>query len=231
MDLVLRSSSPRKNRSLLGDPLSPISTRTLSIGSKFTVAYAVEAKLKSGFRRGGVSSNLGVLEVDWSPVALGVPKEVSSSSRTTVGSIESHGPLILQSPSTMRFRAPACYIESAPFEVELTIVPPTPSVAAPFQVLCSITNKTHLHQLLTIQLHTPALTDGAPREGLLLSGTTRGELTLGPQESQTLQYTFLASHPGPLRLPALQIASTRYKSWVVHEGGGGGARHDVYVLP
>jgi hypothetical protein len=173
VDGELRSGSFDGSGNLLVmDDDSLNSTRVLSTGSDLTVAYAIHAKLKSGFRRGGVSSYLGILEVDWSPAAIHLSDDVMLSSITSVGSIESHGPLVLQSPCTMRFRAPACYNERAPFEARVERIPPTPLVASPFDVCYGHVNKTSLHQLLTIQLKAPVLTDGTCTlvDGLLVCG-------------------------------------------------------------
>jgi hypothetical protein len=201
-------------------------SRRLSVGSRFSIAYTLEANVKPSFRQGGISSHLGVLEVDWVPTALPLPAEVELNPNSAVGIIQAHGPLVLQKPSKIRFRGPPYYIESTPFEAKLLRVPFSPCVANPFEVCYKIENKTHLHQLLTIRMNVPSLADAA--DGLLLCGEMVGELTLGPNENRTLTYSFIATRPGPLKLPALHVASDRYKSWVIHEEG---TSDNVFVFP
>ena len=223
---------PESNRgNLLSEGDHPSAPRTLSTGSKLSVAYSVQTKLKPDFVRGGVSAFLGIVEVDWAPVPLILPEETALGSKLTMGSIETHGPLALQSPATMRFRGPPCYIESAPFEAKVTRMPSSPSVVTPFEVCYGIENKTDSHQCLTMYLDAPPLNDGSssPRDGLVVSGSTSGELSLGPNEYHTLTFTFLATRPGPLELPGLHIASSRYNSWVIKEDGA--TRNQVYILP
>lgn len=195
-------------------------SRKLSTGSKFSVAYAVEARVASNFRRGGISSHLGVLDVDWIPTPLQLPTEVLMNPLSAVGAIDAHGPLVLEKPSKIQFRGPPFYIESAPFAAKLSDMPSSPSIANPFDVSYQIENKTGLHQHLTIRMQP------AGSEGLLLCGTTAGELNLGPNETLSLTYNMLATRPGLLFLPSLEVVSSRYRSWVIHD-----KKQEIYVLP
>ena len=199
--------------------------RKLTPGSKFSLAYAVQASVNSNFLRGGISSNLGVLDVAWLPAAMELPAEVLMDSLSDFGTFTAHGPLALKKPAMISFRGPPFYIESSPFEAKVTGVPSSLSVATPFHVSYSVVNKTNQHQLLTIQVNTPALDNGAAAD-LLICGTSTGTMKMGPAEKRTLTYTFLATKPGPVSLPSLEVAASRYKSWVIHDNS-----HEVFVFP
>ena len=202
-------------------------SRKLCVGSKLSIAYTVEAKMTSNFRRGGVSSRLGVVEVDWLPAPFKLPTEVlSHPSSSSIGKLRTHGPLALEKPSKSQFHGPPFYVENAPFDAVIVELPSSPSVGTSFHVVYCVQNKTNLHQRVTIDMNAPPVSSLG--EGLLLCGTISGELSFGPYESRTLSYNFLANRPGPLSLPALNIVSRRYGSWVVHDKE---RKREVYVFP
>lgn len=181
--------------------------------------------------RGGLSSHLGVIEVEWLPKTLSLPPEIAADPIATAAGIDAHGPLVLTVPSIVRFRGPPFYIESAPFNAEMIKCSGVPSASKPFDVAYRIQNNTLSHQHLTIKLHTLPVTDGVQateRDSLLLAGTVQGDLTLNPHEVRTLSYTLLAIHPGLYKLPALEVLSTRYNTYVIQEQG---KNMDLFVLP
>lgn len=206
-------------------------SRILSTKSRFGVAFTVVAKLGEEYRRGGISSFLGNLLVDWRPLALDLPSECEALS--TFAGISAHGPLALVTPSTIRVRGPACYVERAPFEVKAVAISSTLRTAQPFDIKYIVKNTTTLHQLLNIRLGGSSdLFAGSVTKygGLLVSGFTPGQITLGPLEQQTVGFTIISTRPGEVALPALQISSSRYQRWVINDGDGA-SRKRVYVLP
>ena len=213
-------------KSTLDDPC-----RILSSSSKFGVAFTVMARLRDEYRRGGISSFLGSLLVDWKPSTLELPKECEALS--TFGDTSAHGPLALDKPCTIRFQGPPCYVESAPFEVKHVHIPSSLCAATPFEVKCVIKNTTALHQDVKIRVGGSSdQFEGSVAKvgGLLLSGFTQGQLALGPFEQQTVSFTIIATRPGEVALPALQISSSRYQRWIINDGDGS-SRKRVFVLP
>lgn len=189
------------------------------------------ARLGEEYRRGGISSFLGNILVDWRPSALELPAGCEALS--TFDDLTAHGPLALDTPSTIRFRGPACYVERAPFAVQAVAIPSLLKAATPFDMKYIVTNTTTLHQSLNIRLGGSSdLFEGSVAKfgGLLLSGFTQGQITLGPLERQIVGFTVISCRPGEVALPALQISSSRYQRWVINDGDGA-SRKRVYVMP
>jgi len=227
----LASIDPRDENDVLYKSVQGDPSRFLSTDSKFGVAFTVKARLGEEYRRGGISSFLGCLLVDWRPKALELPAECESLS--TFGALSAHGPLALETPSTIRFRGPACYVERAPFEVKSVTIPSSLKSVTPFDVKYVVKNTTALHQVLKVRLGGSSdLFEGsvAKMGGLLLSGFTQGQITLGPFEHQTVTFTIIATRPGEVALPALQISSSRYQRWIINDGDGA-SRKRIYVSP
>ena len=205
--------------------------RILSTKSRFGVAFTVTVRLGEEYRRGGISSFLGNLLVDWRPSTLDLPAECEALS--TFSDVSAHGPLALETPSTIRFRGPACYVERAPFEVQPVAIPSLLKTAMPFDIKYIVKNTTTLHQSLNIRLGaTSDLFEGnvAKFGGLLISGCSQGQIALGPLERQIVGFTVISCRPGEVALPALQISSSRYQRWVINDGDGA-SRKRVYVMP
>lgn len=230
--MILKSQTIGGSDGLLCKTTEDDETRRLSTtDAAFSISYVVQARMRPTVRRGGLSSHLGIMEVEWLPKKLLLPPEVASDPLSAAEGIEAHGPLVLSTPPIVRFRGPPFYIESAPFDAELVKYSDAPTVSKPFEVAYKIQNNTISHQHLTIKLHTLPIVDGVkPLEddGLLIAGTVQGALTLNPREVRTLSYTYLAVRPGHFKLPALEVMSARYNAWVVHEQG---KNNEVFVLP
>lgn len=212
-------------RSISNDPCS-----NLSCDSKFGVSFSVKACVKEGYRRGGISSFLGSLLIDWRPLIIDVPTQCEALS--IFSGTDAHGPLALDTPCTSRFRGPPCYVECAPFKVEACTVPSALRIATPFDVSYIITNKTSLHHDIIVRVGgTSEHFEGSDnRVGLLLCGFTQGQLSLAPLEEQIFSFTVMATRAGEVGLPALQISSTRHERWVINDGDGGNLKR-VFVLP
>jgi hypothetical protein len=203
--------------------------RFLSTGSRLSVSYTILASLKDETVN-SASATLGSILVDWRPSILELPMECSRV-KDKLGVCKSHGPLALETPSTIRFTGPNCYIERAPFQAETLGLPPHVSVAVPFDVQYSILNTTRSHQSITIQIMEDSASDDLLSDGtsgLMLSGCMKGQLSLGPLEKHTLSYRAMAFHPGEIHLPILRVSSDRYKSWIINEISVG---KRIYVLP
>ena len=203
--------------------------RILSTGSRLSVSYTILASLKDD-TMSCTSTTLGSILVDWRPSILELPLECSSL-KNKLGICKSHGPLALETPSTIRFTGPNCYIERAPFQAETLDLPPQVSVATPFDVRYSILNTTRSHQSVTIQMLEDSASNNASSagtSGLMFSGCMKGQVSLGPLEKHTLSYRAIAFHPGETYLPILRISSDRYKSWIINERSVG---KRIYVLP
>jgi hypothetical protein len=145
--------------------------------------------------------------------------------------IKPHGPLALDTPSTIRFTGPNCKIERATFKAETLGLPAYVRVAKPFDIRYSIANETRSHQTVTIQVVDEKTSNDSNLNnvpGLLLSGCMKGQLTLGPLEKQTLTFRAIACHPGEVNLPQLRVSSDHFKSWIRHERTAG--KH-LYVFP
>lgn len=231
-DLILKSQTIDEVDGLLYKTTPDDQSRRLSTtDAEFSISYVVEAKMRPTVLRGGLSSHLGVIEVEWLPKMLPLPLEIASNPLAAAAGIKAHGPLVLSTPSVVRFRGPPFYIESAPFNAEMIKCSEVPSASRPFEIGYMIQNNTISHQHLTIKLHTFPIVDGmqgSEGDSLLLAGTVQGDLTLNPNEVRTLSYTFLAIRPGLFKLPALEVLSTSYNTYVVQEQG---KNREVFVLP
>jgi hypothetical protein len=203
-------------------------SRVLSPSSKISLAYSVQGNLKDDYKKGGITSSLGAILVDWLPSTIQLPDEVQGDGAGLDG-VTAHGPLALGTPSTMSFAGPTCYIESTPFEAKLQSVSSTPKVAVPFEVNYQIKNKTKMHQTLSVSMNNASAGKDVPSDGLLISGMINGELSLAPDEEQLLSYTVLALRAGKAALPSLRVSSARYKTWVINEDRTG--NRPLYIFP
>jgi len=194
--------------------------QTLTVGTKCGVVYSVKADMLDGYKKGSVSDYLGVICVDWSPIPLALPNGVLSTS-----TFKAHGPLVLDSTATLKFRGPPCYVESAPFEAAMTLNPALPRVAMPFEVLYRIANKTDVHQKLIVSV---AEQSNVEAETLLFCGIVRCEIGLSPFETQIIKYTAIAAKAGKTALPAISVSCERYNTWVINDVS---VNHDLFVLP
>lgn len=175
--------------------------------------------MKRGYKKGGISSNLGCIQVEWRPFKLDLPANLPTVI-PALGSIQAHGPLVLSSPSFVRFKGPLCYVENAPFEAELEQISTKLAVGVPFEIYYSLRNNTDVHQTVSISMQVPSAgMQQAHTSNVLVAGTTRGQLSLGPLEGQTVSFTVVATKPGYVEMPALHIASDRHQTWVVQDKG------------
>ena len=187
--------------------------------------------MKATYLKGSVSTRLGVIWVDWYPVSIPLPVDISHGA-ADLKRLDSHGPLRLAEPTTLKFRGPPCYIENAPFETVLESLPASPRVATPFEMSYRISNKTAMQQKVSVlmsDLSSDERERGNVSEGVLVSGLIHGEITLAPFETQTLSYTALATKAGKTTMPALSISSDRYKTWLIKDQQQGS--REIFVMP
>jgi hypothetical protein len=181
------------------------------------VLLTVMARTRNPYKFAPVSTHMGVLCVDWTPKPLGIPPAAKDSVN-----VQNHGPLPLSDKSTIKFRGPACYIETAPFATSVSIHPTSPRVGTPFEIVFSIMNKTNVHQVISV-----SLTELERERSLLVAGSAKGDLRLAPQDMQLVSYTVVATRTGKVPMPSISIASSRYNTWLVK----GAESADLFVLP
>ena len=220
-NLKVSSTSEATDSGLLFQAQSDDPSRWLRKQSKLAFVYSVRADMKNEKRSS--TFTLGVVAVDWLPKKMELPKEVTQQ----IGEEDkAHGPLALQSPATVKFLGPMCYIEKAPFKSSFKCSPSVPQVSIPFEVTYTITNVTNTHQQLAVVL------DGIQKEhkeDVLVCGLVNGALRLAPFETQMLSYIALGTRPGMATLPNVCVSSSRYNSWVVNEREGNSQR--LFINP
>jgi hypothetical protein len=198
--------------------------RLLSAGSNVAVSYNVRATLDNP-DEAPVSSALGNLLADWLPSSLNLPEDNGSCNSKLLGGINGHGPLALDSPATIRFRGPTCLINKVPFRVERLDIEPDISVGSPFEINFRIFNSTDLNQTLHVALGgVPSFNDN----GLIITGLLAGDMNIGPLKNLIVSYTVLATRPGEIVLPAIKVASERYKTLVIDSDR---TLRRIFVLP
>jgi hypothetical protein len=203
-------------------------SRMLSCDSKLSISYAVSASLTNDSDAESVSTSLGSLLIDWRPLAVDLPVVADGAICTdNFGMYKSHGPLALETPSTVCFAGPQCFVERAPFEaIPLKMKWPL-MVTRPFTVRYLVRNTTNLHRALRIELREGEANRTNP-SGLMFSGCTNGMVTLGPLDEHIVSYTIVATRPGEISLPSLRVSSDRYRSWIINEGADG---KRVFIYP
>jgi hypothetical protein len=186
-------------------------TRWLKQQSKFCLVSSVQAHLID--KAHSATRSLGSVSVDWLPIKIDLPEEA----KDVLGQDDcQHGPLVLASPTSAKFRGPMSSIEKAPFKVTFHCVPCIPHVSVPFDVHYIVTNDTSYHQLLSVVLDSQQQQEIKPK--LLTCGFVSRDLRLAPRETKLVSYTAIATRPGTMALPSAYIASIRYNAWVVNEG-------------
>lgn len=225
VDLSLRGGCVGEN-GLLYSPSSSDPCRVLSPGYKLAVAYTVKPQLTASMDVTGTKTPLGVISVDWKSSSLPIPEEAKSDS-LNLAKVQSHGPLRLDAPATIRFQGPVVYVERTPFEATLNNFSATPKVGVPFDVTYTVKNKTVLSQIVRVDVMDPPDDNGLGSNSLLFTGMLAGEIILGPSEAQSITYTVLATRAGKINLPSLNLSSGRYKSWIIKES----TRKEIYIFP
>mmetsp|Transcript_28655 Transcript_28655/g.43736 ORF Transcript_28655/g.43736 Transcript_28655/m.43736 type:complete len:1599 (+) Transcript_28655:220-5016(+) len=186
-------------------------------GKKTGIVLNAMVNMKDEYKGSSLSTNMGVINVNWTPKGLEIPSAVSLD-------VHEHGPLSLADGSILKFFGPVCYVESAPFETNTTIKPSCPRVGSPFELLICIENKSNIHQTLSLEM---IELDEKHQGDMVISGSTKTELRMSPSETQYISYTGIATKSGKLSLPPISIASTRYKTWILR----GSSSSVIYVLP
>ena len=197
---------------LLSEPREDDPCRWLKPNSNFAFAFSVKADMKNRHR--SATFPLGLLNIEWLPQQIELPKEVHSLAANL--DLHVHGPLALSTPISVKFRGPLCYIERAPFRTTFECTPPVPRVSDPFEVAYNIKNDTKVNQRLSVALH--GQQNASNHHEILVCGLMNSDLRLGPYERQKLSYTAIATKPGMTVLPEIYISSARYNSWIVKEG-------------
>ena len=195
---------------------------------KFRTTFFVQPQLMGCGSKSGVlncTTNLGVLEVRWKPKGYSLPP--------TKALVTCHdpfkdclGPLsMIQQIDSIKAYGPLCYIERAPFDASLSLIPTATKVATPFEVVYTITNQTIVPQELSVTL-SPQDTNS---NVVLVSGLMTGPIYLGPKETSRLIYMILANSPGRMSLPCINVTSQRHGTWIIRSNPDNSPR--VFVMP
>jgi len=229
VELVPFGKGHSTQSNLLYSPESNAFCRNLNAGTKVNVAYAVRATVASdnvhpATEESIINARLGAVSVSWSPVPLQLPDPTYFIPKDEYG--ENYGPLRLQQVMPVKQRGPTCYIEVTPFEATFKTIPPMPKVGSPFEVRYEISNKTNLHQRLRVLMNdSDAIVSS---NSMLVSGVINGEIVLGPLEKKILSYSLLVTKVGKITIPAFDVSSVRYNTWVIHHRS---SMDKVFVSP
>ena len=196
----------------------------LTHGSKLKIAYTVRPKLSpvAKSHHGQLAPTpLGLLKISFKPLPLNVDNGPELQFEDKFPS--NHGPLPIEKLPPFRQRGPVVYVEGTPFEASFSTIPSIPRVASPFEVKYNLVNTTNLQQRIKV-----CMNESKRRSNdMLVSGIVNGELTLGPREAKVIRYSILVSKIGKAVLPALNISSVRYNSWIIRS-----SQEDcIYILP
>jgi hypothetical protein len=104
-------------------------------------------------------------------------------------------------------------------------------VAKPFTIDYSLENLTSVHQTISVKLLNATVANNyttSLADGLFLAGMIAGTLDFAPFEKRTFSMTLIATKAGETYLPPLQIASDRYRTWIINEVSD---NKRVFVLP
>jgi len=185
---------------------------TLDDGSVVGVSYVVKVEITGE----PVKTNLGTIMVKWRPagtrmegiVVPGVDGEWCGSLPNCVG-------------PELRFRNPEVIIESAPFDVRVTM-PNSCQVGSPVNVVFKVVNQTPLQQRLSVQM------EESKDNSILVDGVKEGKVDLNPREETFLNYTAVFLVPGKCRMPGINVVSLRHGTFLV-EGEKNGL--SLFVFP
>jgi hypothetical protein len=167
-------------------------------------------------------ASLGAVTIAWTPMALPVPEYIAELAQNNEFA-RKHGPLPIKALPQYSRTGPTFYVEATPFYASFETVPSMPKVAVPFEVRYTVTNTTKLQQRIRV-----CMTESVgSTNDMLVSGIINGDLLLGPSESKCLRYSLLVTKVGKTILPALNVSSLRYNTWIIRSGN----QDCVYVLP
>lgn len=222
--MKLITKDKNSNSNILFCPSKENICQILGSGMNVSVTFAVRPSISDHCQNDFISARLGVVTVEWSPVSLKKP-DTTPTPRTIDEYSEVHGPLVLKSVQSLKFHCPSCHVEKTPFDASLKTIPEIPKVGNPFEVRYLISNQTNLHQRLRVMMNDSDSTD--PSNSMLISGVINGEIILGPLEKKILSYSMLVTKVGKTSIPALDVSSLRYNTWVVH----GSSMNKIFVSP
>jgi hypothetical protein len=198
----------------------------LAHGSRFKVSCVIRPEYNgTDFSEAQVfttiHSSLGSLAIDFTPLPLPLPREIAFLHRVA-NYPENHGPLPIQDLQPLERMSQTFCIEASPFSASFETIPSIPTVASPFEVLYTITNKTNNHQRVRISM----IESEDTVSGMLVSGMINGHLVLGPREAKHVSYSILISNVGEAVLPALNVFSLRYNAYIIKN-----CSRSIFVMP
>jgi len=199
----------------------------LTNGSRLKLAYTVRPELEEDTVSKSesvqvVSTHLGAISIAFTPIPL-YSADIIAQYTSEDGFAGYYGPLPIKNLPPFRRRGPIFYVEATPFDASFETIPSMPKVASPFEAKYTLINRTGLQQRLKVSM---VETEGTTN-GMLVSGIINGELVLGPMESKDLRYTILVTKIGKTVMPALNVSSLRYNTWIIRSS----TQNSIYVLP
>ena len=198
--------------------------KKLNSGMKVSITFAARPSISENSQEEHISSILGTISLDWSPVPL-QKLEYHQTKQMNDEFREYHGPLPVKNLQHIRYHCPSCHVEKTPFEASFKTNPDVPKVGNPFEVRYLIVNRTKLHQRLRVMMNDSEST--APSNYMLVSGVINGEIILGPHEEKLLSYSLLVTKVGKVTIPSLDVSSVRYNTWIIH----GSTMKKIFISP
>ena len=212
---------------VLYTPTSDDFCNQLRNGSRLKIGYTIcpevnAVEITDSEYAQAASAPLGAISIAWTPMALPVPDYISELAQKDEFA-RKHGPLPIKDLPQYCRTGPTFYVEATPFDASFETVPSMPKVAVPFEVRYTVTNTTKLQQRIRV-----CMTESASSTNdMLVSGIINGDLLLGPSESKCLRYSLLVTKVGKTILPALNVSSLRFDTWIIRSGN----QDCIYVLP
>ncbi len=229
VELVPYAKSNKPQSNIIYSPESNILCQNMNAGTKVNIAFAARAtvtrdNMNPPTEESIINIRLGAISADWSPVPLELSDETLFPLKDEYGG--NHGPLAIQQVRPVKQKGPICYVEVTPFEASFKTIPPMPKVGSPFEIRYEISNRTNLHQRLRVLMNdSDAIVSS---NSMLVSGVINGEIVLGPLEKKTLSYSLLVTKVGKITIPAFDVSSIRYNTWVIHHRS---SMDKVFVSP
>ena len=215
-DIVLVSPKEKETEenNVLFTPKKDDLCQTLNSGMKLNITYTLKPSLRetNSPQEESISTRLGAIAIVWVPKPLRLSNQMSINTGDDYPSY--HGPLPIQSTKPLKHKGPLCHVEETPFKASFETIPAMPKVGNPFEVRYEIINRTSHHQRLRVLMNDSESIGSS--NSMLVSGIINGEVALGPLERKILNYSLLVTKVGKITIPAFDVSSIRYDTWVVH---------------
>lgn len=208
-----KEEETKENGLILFSPKENDLCQTLNSGMKLNIAFTLKPNIRevSSQPEESISTRLGAIAIEWAPIPLRLSNEMVVNTDDEYQYY--HGPLAVKKTRLLKQKGPLCHVEEAPFKASFETIPAMPKVGNPFEVRYEITNKTSNHQRLRVLMNDSESVVSS--NSMLVSGIINGEVALGPLEKKILNYSLLVTKVGKTTIPAFDVSSIRYNTWVV----------------